>query len=270
MLALLAVFASLFTEMSLEEKVGQLLMVHFNGEKVNEDAVTLVQEIGVGGVMYYNWANGLHSKEQVAQLSSQLQELAAIPLFIAADQEGGVVCRLQRGFTVFPGNGARGAVNDVQLAEDCAFTTGSELLAAGVNFNLAPVVDVNSNPRNPVIGLRSFGSDPESVTRFAKAALIGYKKAGVLTSLKHFPGHGDVEVDSHEDLPVIKKSKKQLQKVELLPFFALADQADTVMTAHVLVPEIDPLHCATLSKKVLDILRSAGFQGVIITDSLVM
>ena len=161
--------------------------------------------------------------------------------------------------------------NNYELAELSAFAIGQELNAVGVNFNLSPVVDVNCNPRNPVIGIRSFGSTTDIVIPFAEKAVHGYHRAEIITSLKHFPGHGDVEVDSHQDLPLIKKSKQQLQNVELLPFKELSSLADTVMTAHVVVPSIDPVNCATLSKNVLDILRDEiCFEGVIISDSLVM
>lgn len=262
--------------MTLEEKIGQLLMVHFNGETANEEAKTLIQKAHVGGFIYYNWANGLNSPEQVLCLSSSLQKLSdqnriPIPLFIAVDQEGGLVARLTKGFTIFPGNKALGMTSNYELAEQSAFAIGQELNAVGVNFNLSPVVDVNCNPRNPVIGIRSFGSSTDIVIPFAKNAIQGYHRAGIITSLKHFPGHGDVEVDSHQDLPVIKKSKQQLQNVELLPFKELSSLSDTIMTAHVVVPSIDPINCATLSKNVLDILRDEiGFEGVIISDSLVM
>lgn len=262
--------------MTLEEKIGQLLMVHFNGETANEEAKVLIQKVHVGGFIYYNWANGLNSPEQVFCLSLSLQKLSdqnriPIPLFIAVDQEGGLVARLNRGFTIFPGNQALGVTSNCELAEESAFAMGQELHAVGVNFNLSPVVDVNCNPRNSVIGIRSFGSSTDIVIPFAENVIQGFHRAGIISSLKHFPGHGDVEVDSHEDLPVIKKSKQQLQSVELLPFKELASLADTVMTAHVIVPSMDPINCATLSKNVLDILRNEiGFDGVIISDSLVM
>lgn len=269
------VFSSL-EEMTLEEKVGQVLMVHFQGEQANEDAKMLIQEIHVGGIIYYNWANGLYGPEQVLELSAGLQTMAgksrlAIPLFLAVDQEGGLVARLTQGFTIFPGNKALGMTKNPDFAKQCAQAMGEELHAVGVNFNLSPVVDVNSNPRNPVIGIRSFGDNPEEVAAFGRLALEGYHKANIITSLKHFPGHGDVEIDSHKDLPVIEKSKEQLQQIELLPFSRLAAHADTIMTAHVLVPSIDPHHCATLSKPLLDIVRKEmHFEGVIISDSLVM
>ncbi len=268
-------FGSL-AEMSLEEKVGQLLMVHFNGEEVNEDAKTLVQRTKVGGIIYYNWSNGLHSPKQVQILSTGLQKLTEanqnpIPLLIATDQEGGVVARLQNGFTNFPGNKALGETFNPQLAEDTALAMGRELQAVGINMNLAPVVDINNNPRNPVIGVRSFGEDAETVLAFGEKALSGYKKAKIIATLKHFPGYGDVEIDPHEDLPVVHKSKKVLEQVELLPFARLASFADAIMTAHILVPAFDAENCSTLSEKTLHYLREKiGFTGVIVADSLVM
>ncbi len=266
----------LLKEMSLEEKAGQVLMVHFNGEVVNEDAKTLVQDVKVGGIIYYNWSNGLTSPKQVKALSEDLQKLAkdtsrSIPLLIAADQEGGIVARLQSGFTSFPGNRALAETGDPNLAREAALAIGQEMRAVGVNMNLAPVVDVNSNPKNPVIGIRSFGDDPETVIAFGEKSLDGFRQSQVISTLKHFPGHGDVGIDSHEDLPVICKSKEELKKVELLPFAKLASSADAIMTAHILVPAFDTEYCSTLSEKTLKYLREEiGFQGVIVTDSLVM
>jgi beta-N-acetylhexosaminidase len=261
-----------YTKMSLEEKVGQLLMVHFNGEEVNQDAKLLIQKLHVGGIIYYNWSNALSSAAQVRNLSMGLQKLAKTPLLIAVDQEGGLINRLKEGFTIFPGNLALAKTGQPELAEKCAFAIGQELLSVGVNMNLAPVVDINNNPYNPVIGIRSFGDTAELVTLFARHALQGYRRAGIITCLKHFPGHGDVIVDSHQDLPVVRKTKEELTKLELFPFYQLADQADSIMTAHLLFPALDPQNCATLSQKILtDLLRKEiGFQGVVISDSLVM
>lgn len=251
-------------------------MAHFHGEIANEDAKILVQKVKIGGVIYYNWANGLSSPKQVQTLSANLQELAcanptAIPLLIATDQEGGVVARLNKGFTQFPGNKALGETGDPQLAEETAFAMGLELKAVGINMNLAPVIDINSNPCNPVIGVRSFGEHAETVITFGKQALKGYRKAKIIATLKHFPGYGDVAVDPHEDLPVIRKTKEELQQVELLPFVNLSKDADAIMTAHLLVPALDMDNCSTLSEKTLTYLREIiGFQGVIVADSLVM
>ncbi len=261
----------LLQELTLEEKVGQLLMVHFHGEEANEDARILIQDLHVGGVIYYNWANSLHSPQQVRSLSLGLQKLAKIPLLLAVDQEGGLVARLQEGFTIFPGNKALGMTSDVELAEKSAFAIGQELAAVGINMNLAPVADINNNPRNPVIGIRSFGESEEIVSSFAHQAIRGYHRAKIATSLKHFPGHGDVDIDSHQDLPVVKKSLEKLWQGELAPFAHLAHETDTIMTGHLLVPALDPQFCTTLSKKTLDLLRhEIDFQGVVISDSLVM
>lgn len=263
-------------EMTLEEKVGQLLMVHFHGETANQEAKILIQDIRVGGIIYYHWANGLYSPRQVTNLSFSLQKLAqsnqhAIPLFIAVDQEGGVVNRLQNGFTTFPGNKSLGETGNPNLAEHTAFIIGQELVAVGININLAPVVDINSNPRNPMIGSRSFGEHPETVAIFGAKALQGYKQANIIATLKHFPGHGDVEIDSHKDLPIINKTLEALEAHEILPFSRLASLTDLIMTGHLLVPALDPENCTTLSYKSLNYLKNKlGFKGVIITDSLVM
>lgn len=269
-------FTASLEKMSIAEKVGQLLMVHFHGEEANDDARNLIENYHVGGIIYYNWANGLHSPEQIQKLSSNLQTLAknsshAIPLFITLDQEGGVVTRLRNGFTIFPGNRALGMTGDPTLAELSAFYIGQELRSIGINMNLAPVVDINSNPKNPIIGVRSFGETATIVLPFARKSLEGFHRAGIMTSIKHYPGHGDVEVDSHVDLPILNKTKEELEREELLPFSELAQQADTVMTAHIMVPCFDANHCATLSQPILDYLRNEiNFKGPIISDSLVM
>lgn len=263
-------------DMTLEEKIGQLLMVHFNGESLNDDARLLIQNLYVGGFIYYNWANGLDTPLQVRQLSTELQQAAEqnpqpIPLFIAIDQEGGAVSRLANGFTVFPGNCALGMTRDPQLAEYCAYAIGQELQAVGVNFNLSPVVDVNNSVKSPLIGIRTFSDSPEAVVEFTKSTLKGYQAAGIITALKHFPGHGDVEIDSHEDLPFNDKSREELFQNDLYPFIQLAGQADTIMTAHLIATALDPVNCATLSKASLDVLRNElDFKGAIISDSLVM
>lgn len=263
-------------ELSIEEKVGQLLMVHFNGEEANDEAKILIQEAYIGSIIYYNWANALSSPQQIRMLSKQLQGLAQqnqspIPLILAIDQEGGVVARLNQGFSSFPGNKALGVTEDPLLSELAAFAMGQELQAVGIHMNLAPVVDINSNAKNPVIEIRSFGSTAQEVIDFSKQALKGYHTAGIITTLKHFPGHGDVEVDSHADLPQVEKTIEQLYETELSPFIALAYHTDAIMTAHLLVKALDPFHCTTLSKDSLSLLRdNIGFQGVIISDSLVM
>ena len=264
-------------DLSIEEKVGQLLMVHFNGMSANDEANILIQQAHVGAFIYYNWANTLKSPAQVQKLSNGLQRIAqkcrhAIPLLIAVDQEGGVVSRLNHGFTQFPGNSALAIAKQPQLAEACAFACGEELSAVGINLNLAPVVDVNSNPLNPMIGIRAFSNNPEEVARLGLLTLQGYKKANIIATLKHFPGHGDTTTDSHIGLPVVNKSLQDLNAVELLPFSQLAASADAIMTAHILIPALDHKYCATLSRIILDgmLRQKLHYKGVIISDSLIM
>ncbi len=259
--------------MTLEEKVGQMFMAYFDGHEANENAEKLLRETKIGGIILYNWANGLTNPYQVQKLSLGLQELAAqhvgIPLLIAADQEGGVVSRLQEGFTEFPGNAALGRTEQPELAYEVAQCIGKEMKCVGVNFNLAPVVDIHNNP---MIGLRSFGEDPTEVMQFGRASLEGYKNVGVLSCLKHFPGLGDAVIDPHRGLPVVTKSLDELMECELYPYAQLVGQSAAIMTGHILFPQIDPENCATLSARILQgILRDRlHFQGVLITDSLSM
>lgn len=263
-------------DMTLEEKVGQLFMVPFLGKESNQDAKRLIQDIHVGGIIYYTWSNALDSPQQVRTLSENLQKLAdqthlKIPLFIATDQEGGRVIRLKEGFTHFPGNRSIAQTKLPELARKAALATGIELMSVGINMNLAPVVDINSNPQNPVIGIRSFGNTPDTVIKYAAQALLGFNDAMIISSLKHFPGHGDVNIDSHEDLPTIQKPIDQLRVCEFSPFYQLAPLADTIMTAHIKIPSIDSENCATLSPSILGLLREdAHFEGVIVSDSLNM
>ncbi len=256
---------ALVADITLEEKVGGLLMVHVHGD---EDARVLIQEVGVGGVIYYDWCNPLHTLGEIKCFSDGLQKLAKVPLLIAADQEGGRVCRFKDAFTKVPENGE---MKNPKCARVIARLIGNEMHVAGINMNLAPVVDVNSNPNNPVIGGRAYSSDPLEVAIFGKEALKGYQDARIITTLKHFPGHGDTEVDSHEGVPMVNKSLSELESMGLVPFRLLASEADAIMTAHILVPALDPDNCATLSKNTIGYLRETiGFQGVVITDSLVM
>ena len=263
-------------QLTLEEKVGQVLMVHFNGTEANLEASKLIQNLHVGGFIYYNWSNELSSPEQIKKLSDGLQQLASknysYPLLISTDQEGGRVTRLKNGFTPFPNNQTIGMTHNPAVAEQNAYKMGLEMKAVGINMDLAPAVDVNSNPKNPSIGDRSYSADPQEVVMFAKQALVGFKKANVISTLKHFPGYGDVTVDPHAGLPVVDKSREELNKIELYPYYHLVGDAKAIMTAHIMMPMLDKEKCATLSKSILTgILRNEmGFAGLIISDSLVM
>ncbi len=265
-------------DLTLEDKVGQVLMVWMQGSGISDDARALIHEGRVGGILYYKWANGLTRSRDIFCLSSSLQTLAKEeglpPLLIAIDAEGGKVAPLKgcEGFTDVEGNGALGQSGEPQRARKEALRSASELRRAGINLNLAPVVDINNNKNNPVIGSRSFGADPNRVAEFGKAALQGYLQGGVLACLKHFPGHGDVTIDSHLSLPIVNKTLVELKNCELIPFAELAKEAPCILTAHILFPQVDPDHPASLSHIWLsDILRKEmGFTGVILTDSLTM
>ena len=262
-------------KLSVEEKVGQTLLVQFKGQEVNEEAKRVICDLHVGGIIYYNWANGLTSPKQVLSLSSGLQNLAKtnhhpLPLFIAVDQETGVVARLSNGFTIFPGMRALGQVDDLLLTEKVGEAIAEEIKAVGVNYNLAPIVDIATNSRS-YIGVRSFGNTQEKVRSHAYHLLQGFKKHALVSCLKHFPGHGDVTIDSHDDVPFVYKTKEELHSNELAPFIALKDVAPSIMTAHIKIPALDD-KIATLSPCILEgLLRhEIGYNGLIISDSLVM
>lgn len=269
----------LLAAMSLEEKVGQIFMLWFKGPVASGDAAALIRDHHVGGLILYATAGNIESPEQVARLTADMQAAAAasghgVGVLVGVDQEGGPVARLRQGFTVFPSQMAQAATGRADLARRAAAATARELATVGINVDFAPVADVNINPANPVIGIRSFGSDPATAARFAAAATTGYRNAGVICTPKHFPGHGDTSVDSHVGLPRVDHDLRTLDRVDFPPFrAALAAGAPAVMTAHVLAPALEPKGLpATLSRRVLGgwLRGRMGFSGVIFTDSLGM
>lgn len=264
-------------QLSLEQKIGQLFICGFQGLQADEQITTLIKDYHVGGTIYFR--RNIESVSQLAALSASLQTLSRsnseIPLFISIDQEGGMVARLDHeGMSRIPGNMTLGAADDLRLTEDIAVLAAKEMLALGINFNFAPCLDVNNNPANPVIGVRSFGENPEQVSAHGNAAIRGYQQTGVIATAKHFPGHGDTAVDSHRGLAVVPHDKDRLSRVELLPFReAIAAGVDAIMTAHVIFPAFEPDAIpATLSRRVLtELLREElGYEGVIVTDCLEM
>ena len=253
MLGLILATLSLFTELTLAEKVGQMLVSEFVGEEAHE----LIDDVHIGGVIYYTHTNKLDSADQVRDLSTSLQERTKIPLFTMIDHEGGRVQHLRNGFTDLPAPRDQAHSTPEQVCE-LNYRAGLELKDVGVNFTLAPVVDIATSPR-------SYGTDPETVTKFARAAIEGFQKAGLLTCIKHFPGHGRSNTDSHYSLPVLD----ELDDSDLSPFEELKDQTDAIMTGHLLVPTLDPKFCATLSPRILGLIRNE-FDKLIITDSMAM
>jgi beta-N-acetylhexosaminidase len=270
--------SGLVQDLTLEEQIGQILMVGFPGTSPTPELIELIQRYHVGNIILFS--RNVRDAQQLRELTSRLQELAReagqrLPLLIAIDQENGMVQRLGEDATVFPGNMALGATGSEQSAYEVALAAGRELRALGVNFNLAPVVDVNNNPANPVIGVRSFGEDPRQVARLAGAQIRGYQSAGVATCIKHFPGHGDTAIDSHLAMPVVPHSLERLEQLELVPFKSgIAAGTDGVMSAHIYFPALMGASNlpATLSPAVIDQLlrQQLGFQGVIVTDCLEM
>src|SRR6266699_2868308 len=264
--------------MTLEEQIGQLLVAGFWGTAPTPEIIDLIQNYRTGGIILFS--RNVQDAQQVLELTHSLQMIAKTaghpaPLLIAIDQENGMVQRLGRGTTLFPGNMALGATGSEQVVYGVAQATGRELKALGINMNLAPVLDVNNNPANPVIGVRSFGEDPHQVARLAAASVRGYRAAGVISDLKHFPGHGDTAVDSHLALPTIASTLEQLEAIELVPFRSgIEAGADSVMIAHISFPAVTHQEAlpATVSPAIVQgILRERlRFEGVIISDCMEM
>ena len=264
-----------FEDLSPEEQLGQTLVVFVDVDS-SELVRPAIEQGKIGGVLI-QWGN--YSLAETKKLVDKLQTWAAnsphkIPLFISIDYEGGTVYTpITLGFDYLPTNMMLSAARDEEGAATIAYLAGLELRRAGVHINFSPVLDVNSNPHNPIIGVRSFGSDPASVTRMGGALINGFKAADIVSVVKHFPGHGDTSADSHYDVPVVRASYSQLQKIHLAPFEAAVKQGvPGVMTGHILYPALDNKNVATFSRPILqDLLRGTmGFKGLIVTDSLDM
>lgn len=261
--------------MTLEEKIGQMFMVGFEGTSIPNSLNQAIVNQRFGNFIYFG-AN-VADDSKVASMSSHLQnevmEEIKIPAFISMDQEGGMVVRFAGNATHFIGNMGLVATGNSDNAYNIGKLSGQELRHYGVNVNLAPSLDVNNNPANPVIGIRSYSDNPQIVSEFGLKMIKGLKESDVLSTVKHFPGHGDTVVDSHYGLPLINHDKERLYSVELAPFIAaINDGVDAIMTAHIIFQEFDSEYPATLSYKVLtEILREElGFQGIIITDEMRM
>jgi beta-N-acetylhexosaminidase len=259
--------------MKLAAQVGQLLSVGFDGTALPEQLRERIAASEVGGVMLFR--PNIADPVQVAGLVAGLRRAAPVeaPLLVSIDQEGGVVQRVRAPATVWPPMLAVGMADDVSRTMAVGRAIGEELAALGVGWNFAPVLDVHTNPANPVIGERAFGVQPDAVATHALAFWRGLRAAGVIGCGKHFPGHGDTRTDSHLDLPVVPHDLDRLRRVELAPFAAAAQAGmEALMTAHVLYPALDPDRPATLSKRIAtDLLRGElGFQGVLVSDDMGM
>ncbi|MGW8952622.1 glycoside hydrolase family 3 protein [Streptomyces sp. NPDC055709] len=285
----------LISRMSLEEKVGQLFVMRVYGHSATSPdqadidanlseigvrtAAELIERYHVGGIIYFAWAHNTRDPHQIADLSNGIQQAGLakstpIPLLVSTDQEHGIVARVGKPATLVPGAMALGAGGSRSDAREAARIAGAELAAMGIVQNYAPVADVNVNPANPVIGVRSFGADPQAVAGLVAAQVRGYQGAGIAATSKHFPGHGDTKDDSHFALPTIHHTREQWLELDAPPFrAAIAAGIDSIMTAHIVVPALDPSEDpATLSRPILTgILREElGYDGVVVTDSLGM
>ncbi|MFS0692900.1 glycoside hydrolase family 3 protein [Streptomyces nitrosporeus] len=285
----------LISRMSLEEKVGQLFVMRVYGHSATapdqadidanlseigvRTAAELISNYHVGGIIYFAWAHNTRDPHQIADLSNGIQRAGLagptpLPLIVSTDQEHGIVCRVGEPATLMPGAMALGAGGSRSDARTAGRVAGAELAALGINQNYAPVADVNVNPANPVIGVRSFGSDPEAVAGMVAAQVKGYQSAGIASAAKHFPGHGDTSTDSHTGLPYIHHTREEWEELDAPSFrAAIAAGIDSIMTAHIVVPALDPSEDpATLSRPILTgILREElGYDGVVVTDSLGM
>lgn len=252
---------------------GQSIMFRFHGPVFKDDDREAFRKIRPSGVLFF--ADNLTSREQIRALTDELQaeakSLGMPPLLIAADQEGGIVSRLPVDMVTTPGGMAIGHLEPHDI-EEMSRITARQLLEVGINVNFAPTVDVNNNPENPVIRTRAFGETADVVSRAALAFINGHIQEEVVPTVKHFPGHGDTNVDSHHGLPVVDEPIERLKEVELAPFQASIDAGvPAVMSAHIVFPALDE-HPATLSHRILTgLLREEmGFRGLIFTDSMSM
>lgn len=261
---------------TIPELTGQMIMAGFEGTTLTPETEDLIRNHHVGGLILFS--RNYENPEQLHTLIRDLQDVAAssstgLPLFISVDQEGGRVARLTEPFTEYPPLCCLGHAQSESLAYRFGQSLAAELIDVGINMDYAPVLDVHTNPENPIIGDRAIASDPDTVAKLANSFIRGFKDKGMIPVGKHFPGHGDTHVDSHLDLPTVTRDAATLEAVELVPFReTIAQGLEVIMTAHVIYTAWDKKNTATFSKTILqDILRKQlGFQGVIMSDDLEM
>jgi beta-N-acetylhexosaminidase len=262
---------ALWEYLTLEEKVGQMLVVGFHGLEPPDHILRWLAEGRIGGVILF--ARNVRDPPQVAELTRACREAAPRPILVAIDQEGGVVARLREGFTESPGAMALGAAGSEELAEGVSMALGAEMRALGINWNLAPALDLTHNIQNPSVGVRSLGVDPDCVSRLGVAQLRGFQRAGVAATAKHFPGKADTPVDPHVSLPVIEGPMKDMWDTDLAPFRAASEAGvAAMMVTHVQFKALEPDHPSTLSPSITKgLLREdVGFKGLVSTDCMEM
>lgn len=264
---------NIIESLTLDEKIGQMIMAGIDGTTTEPETINLIEDYKVGGIIFFS--KNLTSYSQSLQLVNGIKRMNSvnkIPLFLSVDQEGGSVRRLP-GLEELPSNKEIGLKRDPNLSYQIGEILAKELYAFGMNMNYSPVMDVNSNPQNPVIGDRSFGDSPSLVSKLGIQTMKGMEDNQIIPVIKHFPGHGDTSVDSHLELPRIEKSVEELRELELIPFInAINEGVDVVMVAHILFPQLDPEFPSSMSKPIMtDLLRGElQYDGVIITDDMMM
>ena len=260
--------------MTLDEKIGQMITIGIDGYSVDDTAKQLITDKKVGGVILFK--NNISYSNQLLQLINDIKGINStnkIPIFISVDQEGGRVNRLPSEIKSLPSNEIIGNKNDNKLAYDIGKNIGYALGSFGFNMDFAPVLDVNSNPNNTVIGDRSFSNDKDKVASLGASEINGFKDSNIISVAKHFPGHGDTATDSHYALPIINKTLDELKSVEFVPFKkAIEEKVPAIMVSHILMPQIDANKPASMSKTIItDILRKdLKFDGLIVTDDMTM
>lgn len=261
-------------QMTVEEKVGQMVIVGVEGDTFNSSIRKMIEDYHVGGFIFMG--NSIKGTSQLLKLINDIKAANAdnkIPLFLSLDQEGGRVDRMPLDFNRYPTNKSIGKINNDKLSYNIGSAIAHEISSFGFNMDFAPVLDINSNPKNPVIGDRSFGTSSKLVSSLGVETMKGIQEGNVISVVKHFPGHGDTSVDSHIGLPKVNKDLEELLGFEIIPFKeAIKNNADAIMIAHILLPKIDSKYPVSLSRAVInDILRQQlNFKGIVITDDMTM
>lgn len=261
--------------MTTKEKIGQMIMIGLETDTVTEMEQALIRENHIGGVILFQ--RNIKNADGLVNINNQLKTInkdhSGIPIFISVDEEGGIVSRMPPEVKNLPNAMEIGATGDVLAAEQAGAAIGERVAGFGLNMTMAPVLDVNTNPNNPVIGVRSFGDQPEVVAKMGIAEMKAIQNEKVIPVVKHFPGHGDTEVDSHIGLPTVNHDIDRLRRVELAPFKqAINEGADAVMVGHIILSAYDAMMPSSLSDKVIEQLlrKDLGFRGVVMTDDLTM
>lgn len=262
------------SNMSLDEKIGQLVISWFYGTTLDENILKLIKEDKISGVILFN--RNVKDSSTLLSLNNSLKESNKnnkLPLFISVDEEGGLVTRMPKDIKRLPTNKYIGSLNNKDLSYNVGEILGEQLSYFGFNMNFAPVLDINSNPNNPVIGDRSFGNNKDTVAILGTSTMKGIQSKNIISVVKHFPGHGDTSVDSHVNLPVVNYDINRLKSFEFVPFkTAIQNGADAIMVGHILLPKIDSKYPSSMSYEIVtNILRKdLGFNGLVVSDDMTM